>query len=189
LPPLGNLSNLKGILITGAKYCSYDTTLPWIDSLLDLLRSIHEHYPHVKFIGICLGHQILARAFGGETGRNPSDRFIYHLEEFSALEEFEGLPNKLKVSESHGDCVLEISPESRIIYTSPSTRAEMLRYGNWGVSVQGHPEFTSMFIKNFHSKFCHSRYDDIQEVLNTYTYERTDSDLIIEAFNRFIRKK
>jgi len=129
------LSNLKGIVITGSVYSTLDDTLPWLNRLIELLQNIHNNFPLVKFIGICFGHQILAKAFGGLTGKNPSGQFIYKLEKFSCIEEFENLPRKLKVAESHGDCVTQIPPTATLLYSSDSCQVEMLRYGNRIVSI------------------------------------------------------
>lgn len=178
-------------MITGARYSSYDQNLIWLNPLIELIRNIHDHYPNVKFMGICLGHQILARALGGNTGRNPQQNFIYKLEEVSAHEEFDGLPSKLKVAESHGDCVTEVPSTARVIYSSQTCAVEMLRYGDRAITIQGHPEFTSNLIYHFHSKYCcrRNRQEEcFQNILETYARERTDSDKIIEAFNRFLRK-
>jgi GMP synthase-like glutamine amidotransferase len=43
----------------------------WIDSLVAFVSSVSNNYPDIKIVGICFGHQIVARAFGGECVPNP----------------------------------------------------------------------------------------------------------------------
>lgn len=44
--------------------------IPWINRLVDFTSQIPGKYPHLKLIGICYGHQIIARAFGGKVEKN-----------------------------------------------------------------------------------------------------------------------
>ena len=54
-------------IITGSSAGVYDD-LPWIPPFLDALRRIRGH---AKLIGICFGHQAMAKAFGGEVVKSP----------------------------------------------------------------------------------------------------------------------
>lgn len=65
------LRHLKGFIIPGAKYAAYDTSIPWIEPLKALVKKIYEHYPHIKMVGVCFGHQLLAQALGGKAERMP----------------------------------------------------------------------------------------------------------------------
>lgn len=44
--------------------------IPWINRLVDFTSQIPSKNPHLKLIGICYGHQIIARAFGGTVEKN-----------------------------------------------------------------------------------------------------------------------
>jgi len=39
--------------------------------LCDYVKKIYDEYPSKKIIGICFGHQIVARALGGKVELNP----------------------------------------------------------------------------------------------------------------------
>ncbi|CAG9316236.1 unnamed protein product [Blepharisma stoltei] len=191
-PSLDILSSLKGIMITGAKYSAFDDTLPWLAPLIGFFRIIIDNYPSVKIVGICLGHQILGRVFGGEAARNPDGGFVYKTEELTALEEFEGLPSKLYLSQCHGDCVSVVPPSGNIIYTSPSCTAEIVRYGNRAISSQGHPEFTTHFVVNFYTQYMLSKGgisdEQAKTALELCSRIKTDSEILIDAFNKFLRR-
>lgn len=43
---------------------------PWILRLVDFTASLPKRYPMLKLVGICYGHQIIARASGGKVEKN-----------------------------------------------------------------------------------------------------------------------
>ena len=55
-------SAVDGFIITGSKSSVYDDK-PWIRGLEDFVR--HAHLARCKLVGICFGHQLVARALGG----------------------------------------------------------------------------------------------------------------------------
>ncbi|KAF7979323.1 hypothetical protein HWV62_42729 [Athelia sp. TMB] len=59
-----DLGEYDAIMLTGSKSSAYEK-LEWIDKLVAYVREVAEQAPRVKMIGICFGHQIIARALGG----------------------------------------------------------------------------------------------------------------------------
>lgn len=62
-------SNETEIMQTCSAASAYEN-IPWINRLVDFTSQIPVQYPHLKLIGICYGHQIIARAFGGTVEKN-----------------------------------------------------------------------------------------------------------------------
>ncbi|KAG9051334.1 hypothetical protein FS837_009601 [Tulasnella sp. UAMH 9824] len=58
-----------GIIITGSAANAYET-LPWIEALVTFAANLLSNAPSIKLIGICFGHQIIARAVGEQVVRN-----------------------------------------------------------------------------------------------------------------------
>ena len=54
-------------LITGSKSSVYDDK-PWIKQLMQFVRELHAR--RKKLVGICFGHQLVARALGGHTEKS-----------------------------------------------------------------------------------------------------------------------
>lgn len=75
-PDLRDLADNKtyqGIVITGSAASAY-TDEPWILKLLEYTRMlrVEPYRSQVRLVGICFGHQIIARACGGECEKNPN---------------------------------------------------------------------------------------------------------------------
>lgn len=136
-----------GIFITGSRYDSFDTTTPWIVQFRELLAELLSHdaedtYPPI--VGICFGHQAIAKTLGCDVGRNPLG--------------FEGGVAKIALNpvgaQLFGTDVLHLSEVHNDVVFHPPTDGG---YSNWGSSAkcevqglykprrlltfQGHPEF------------------------------------------------
>ena len=45
---------------------SKHSDIDWVARLIKFIKSTYENKPHIKFTGICFGHQVIAHALGGE---------------------------------------------------------------------------------------------------------------------------
>ena len=57
-----------GYVVTGSPASVNDDSLPWVAQLLDFIREVHA--ARQPLIGLCFGHQAVARALGGQVVRN-----------------------------------------------------------------------------------------------------------------------
>lgn len=57
-----------GYVITGSPASVNDDSLPWVGQLLAFIREVHA--ARQPLIGLCFGHQAVARALGGQVVRN-----------------------------------------------------------------------------------------------------------------------
>ena len=136
-------------------------------------------------IGICFGHQILAKALGGETGKNPSNAYIYGFEESKNKDN-----NKILLLESHSDCVTKLPENAISLFSSQTCLHEILQISDKVFSTQGHPEYTPYFSKYMHSKvrlnngiMTLSDYEEFQRKCP----DHSDSLRIIHIMNEFLR--
>ncbi|RIB02886.1 class I glutamine amidotransferase-like protein [Gigaspora rosea] len=142
-PEEDDLSKMDGIIITGSASSAYDD-IPWINRLADFTKLIIDKHQHIKLIGICFGHQIIARAAGGQIIKNPLGWEI-GVTEVSLTDvgsNFFKIDNKvLRIQEMHQDHV-KILPKGfcNLGFTSKSSIQGMIK-GNQVLTVQGHPEF------------------------------------------------
>lgn len=80
-PSLEDIENKKydAIVITGSKYDAHDD-LPWILKMVEFLQAVLKKPEAVKLVGFCFGHQLILRAAGGVTERNPKGWEVGHTE-------------------------------------------------------------------------------------------------------------
>ncbi|KAL4796590.1 class I glutamine amidotransferase-like protein [Aspergillus venezuelensis] len=71
MPTAEEFDEFDGLLITGSVYDAHGDN-EWILQLLNLLRTLWIQRPDFRFLGVCFGHQIIARLLGGEVGPAPS---------------------------------------------------------------------------------------------------------------------
>lgn len=137
-----NVTDFDGFVITGGRASAYDKD-GWVEKLLETVQEAHVH--HVPLLGICLGHQVVAKALGGEVGVNPLGWDIGLTQmtltpEGARLDGLNQAPRPLSVLQTHQDIVTGLPPEAVHLAFSPKTRYEMFHLGPTVFCMQGHPE-------------------------------------------------
>jgi len=96
----------------------------------------------VPILGICLGHQIIARAYGGEVGRGKQGGYAEVIVEILDEDEiFRGFSRYLRTWSSHSDEVSKLPEGFRILARSQICEIEAMRHEEKDVfGVQWHPE-------------------------------------------------
>ena len=61
-------ADFDGYVITGSPASVNDDSLPWVAQLLDFIRAVDA--ARQPLVGLCFGHQAVARALGGQVARN-----------------------------------------------------------------------------------------------------------------------
>ncbi|MEO0089003.1 MAG: gamma-glutamyl-gamma-aminobutyrate hydrolase family protein [candidate division WOR-3 bacterium] len=148
------LKNLNSIILSGSpKMISQNE---FNKDILEILKEVE-----IPILGICYGHQLLAKTFGGEIGRHP--KFVEGDEEVFILDKndiFYNLADKIIVKESHQEYVIKLSLEKsdlEIIAFSKSCEVEAIRHKKKKIfGLQFHIERSGdigyKIIKNFYQK-------------------------------------
>lgn len=133
----------SGIIITGSAASVYDEDA-WIRKSEDFLKRAADK--GIAIYGICFGHQLLARTFGGRVERCARGwelgTALISLDR-EALHDplFAGLPSEFPAHESHGDVVIELPTGATPLASNAHWPIQAFRLGEriWG--TQFHPEF------------------------------------------------
>lgn len=67
--PFPNAHNYNLIILTGGtSNLTQDKVDPWVEATFEFIQTTTRDYPKTKILGICWGHQVVARALGGKIG-------------------------------------------------------------------------------------------------------------------------
>jgi GMP synthase (glutamine-hydrolysing) len=129
-------------ITTGSRHSVNDDE-PWIRRLEDFVREVAE--TGIPFVGICFGHQLIARALGGSVVE--SDRgWGIGIKEV-VVEDDLGLGSSYRILNSHRDQVEQLPPGAKILGWNEHCPVAMFGVGESMIGIQGHPEFETGYAR------------------------------------------
>lgn len=176
-----------GVVISGS-HAMVTENLDWSLSLEAWLRDVTK--AGIPVLGICYGHQVLARAMGGQVDFHPKGIEIGCVDiRLTGRPDplFQGLPNTFKVHACHSQTVVRLPDQAVKIAENDFEPHHAFRMGDsvWG--VQFHPEYDPAIMKAYVENMTdavQASGQDVQQV--TQCLEETPEALkILERFGRF----
>lgn len=132
-----------GFIITGSSSSAYHD-----DEWISALSSWITHLPaNIPLVGLCFGHQLLAKTLGGSVERSPRGQGagFHHYEVTDAPPWVEGATG-FSIPVVHYDQVVRIPRDSVNFAGNEFCPVGAIRYtGRRAISFQGHPEFSREF--------------------------------------------
>jgi GMP synthase (glutamine-hydrolysing) len=149
--PLPAMSRCAGVVMTGSHAMVTDN-LPWSVGLEGWLRDAVDDA--VPILGVCYGHQLLARATGGRvdyhaTGREIGTVEIRTLQACADDALFSAVPGSFLAHTTHAQSVLELPPGAVHLATNAYERNHAFRLGESAWGVQFHPEFDTQVMREY----------------------------------------
>lgn len=134
-------------LTTGSKFGVNDD-LTWIRDLEAFIRRLWE--AGKPLVGICFGHQLIARALGGEVVKSPRGWGVgLSFNRVTDRAEWMTPPRAtLDLVVSHQDQVERLPPETRVLAGSDFCPYYLMQVGEHFLGVQGHPEFSPAYSRD-----------------------------------------
>ncbi|MEQ9096046.1 MAG: type 1 glutamine amidotransferase [Phycisphaerales bacterium] len=138
----GDMDNAQGLIVLGSPGSPLSDE-PWILRTLDLIRTAHE--AQMPVIGLCMGHQLIARALGGEVEKLPQMSLGFEPVELTVAGQTEtmlaGVPWKVAMFQSHEHHVAQAPPGATVLAKSGTTPVECFKAGIRTYGFQYHFEF------------------------------------------------
>ncbi|REG83170.1 glutamine amidotransferase-related protein [Marinomonas pollencensis] len=136
-------ASCDGWLITGSKCNSYDDD-PWILRLCDFIREIDSNKQ--TLVGICFGHQIIARALGGTVIKSPAGWGV-GVHHYQVTSDIPTLPGATDIAfcAFHQDQVIEKPKKLNVFLRSDFCEFAGFIYQDRILTFQGHPEFSKEY--------------------------------------------
>lgn len=148
---------VKGIILSGSPYSVRDKDAP--------IPDIDRFKAKIPILGICYGAQFLAQNYGGKVlpakSREYGRAHLDYIDQESIL--LKGLTEKTQVWMSHGDTIMSLPENFKVISSTADIRVGAFAIENESTfGLQFHPEVYhttegSQILKNFLSEVCHCK--------------------------------
>jgi len=142
--PIPKLADYDVLWVMGGPMDVWDVEEhPW---LIPEKRAIRQWVHELKrpFLGVCLGHQLLADSLGGTCGpQRPPEVGILDIEVTGAGAKdplFAGLPQRMKALQWHSVCVAQAPEDATVLAKSDICTNQAMRIGPRAWSMQYHVE-------------------------------------------------
>jgi GMP synthase (glutamine-hydrolysing) len=144
--PLPDAAELSALVITGSA-ASVTERAPWmLRSERWLVELVGAGLP---IFGLCFGHQLLARALGGQVTANARGREIGTVVVRRTRDDELFVDAELEANMTHVDSVAELPPGAHVVAATDLDPHAAIRFAErvWG--VQFHPEFDAATLRAY----------------------------------------
>jgi GMP synthase (glutamine-hydrolysing) len=187
---LPDLDACAGVAITGSHAMVTDNA-PWSVGLEKWIVSLLN--AQIPVFGICYGHQLLARAAGGQVDFHPRGKEIGTvavnlLPECADDPLFQALPDAFLAHVTHSQSVLNLPEQAIRLAANAYEPNHAFRLGKCAWGVQFHPEYHADIMRSYIEEQTHELRSaglDVQHLLRTVSETPVAAE-ILKRFGDFV---
>ncbi|MFQ5755655.1 MAG: type 1 glutamine amidotransferase [Acidiferrobacterales bacterium] len=190
--PIPSLATYDALWVMGGPMDVWEEEkYPWLVDEKAVIREVVSERG-MPFLGICLGHQLLADALGGRVAPMAQPEVgILDVELTPAGRSdplLAGLPQGIKCLQWHGAEVVEPPPDATVLAGSSLCTVQALRVGENAYGLQYHVELAASTVSEWAQVTAYKQY--LERVLGANAFPRLDAEatLRMPAFNRDARR-
>jgi GMP synthase-like glutamine amidotransferase len=175
--------------ITSGSKSGVNDEQAWIHWLEVFVQQLYS--TDIPFIGICFGHQLLARALGGRVEKSTNSWGVgMHTSEVIQHKDWmRPAQSTISLIVSHQDQIVELPTQAEILLSSEFCPYSMIQVGDNMLGIQGHPEFSPAYSR----ALMESRRDRIPAHLIDQGIETlmqaNDANLVMLWLQNFLQQK
>lgn len=148
LPP--DLDEYQGLICLGGPPAP-DSDEQWMLDEMDLIREAHDR--DLPLIGICLGHQLIARALGGKVGKMAKPEWGFNMVDLTPQGQVEpmfgGIPWSTPRFQSHAYEVTELPEGATLLASNEHCKVQAFKAGQRTFGFQYHFEADGPLLEYF----------------------------------------
>ena len=190
--PIPSLAGYDALWVMGGPMDVWEEEkYPWlVDEKAVIREAVSER--GMPFLGICLGHQLLADALGGTIASMISPEVSILDVELTPAGRSDrllaGLPQGFKCLQWHGAEVVEPPPNATVLAGSSLCAVQVLRVGENAYGLQYHVELTASTVSEWAQVSAYKQ--SLERVLGANALPRLDAEarLRMPGFNRDARR-
>ena len=180
------IEECAGAVITGS-HAMVTENMPWSVKLEKWITSLLK--AQIPVFGICYGHQLLARAAGGQVGFHPRGKEIgtvgiQLLPDCFNDPIFQALPNSFLAHVTHSQTVLNLPKGAICLAANTHEPNHAFRLGKCAWGVQFHPEYNGDIMRSYIQEQANDLKSDGFDVPQLFS-EVSETPISAEIFRRF----
>ena len=185
---LPNIRSAERFIITGS-HAMVSQELEWSVKLEKYIQKIAKK--QIPLLGICYGHQLIAKALGGKSNFNPKGKEIGKVTikiSKNGLDDplFKNFPKIFNAFETHYQSVIQLPHKAVVLASNMKDKHQAVRFTNkiWG--VQFHPEFDKNVMNEYivnQEKSLKNLDFNINKLLNNIEECKTSHKILLNFLN------
>ena len=189
---LPSLDGYDGLWVMGGPMDVWqEDAHPWLKEEKTFIREAVEGRG-VPYLGLCLGHQLLAEALGGEVGPSEDPEIgvldVQLTEEGASGVFLDGLPERFACLQWHSAEIRKMPPGGTCLATSPACAVQAMKWGTRAYSLQFHVEVEGDTVANWAAipEYAHA----LEQAMGAGAVNRlaADVDAEMKAFNEIAER-